>query len=260
MMIKAGIRWGYIIFAALLAALAGYQSLVAYRVLSFNKAVSQIGFSSAITCLTLLRIEAQVEENMQKWLAQGDENSSVKLKESNEDFATSLNQLKSEAILGKPQQEADRLMQFWNQFTSDLESLRQPSPANQNTETASKLNEGLRQVETQIQTVYQTSLESISDQIEAFNGDAQSAARNSWLVAAAALALGVILSFWHYRAVALPLTQLDEGTRAIAEGKFYIRMDTSRRDEISRIAKNINELTQRLQEWDKSSKSPDQTG
>jgi len=257
MMIKARIRWSYIIFAALLAALAGYQSLVAYKVLSFNKAVSQISFSNAITCLALLRIEAQVEQDMQKWLAQGDENSSVKLKESNEDFAISLNQLRSEAAFGKSRQEADRLVQFWNQFTSDLESLRQPSPANQNAQTAAKLNEGLRQVETQIQTVYQTSLESISDQIEAFNGEAQNAARNSWLVAVVALALGVILSFWHYRAVAVPLTQLDEGTRAIAEGKLYVRMDTSRRDEISRIAKNINELTQRLQEWEKSSKSPD---
>jgi nitrate/nitrite-specific signal transduction histidine kinase len=259
MMIKTRIRCGYIIFAALLAALAGYQSYTAYKVLSLNKTLAQTGFHGAFTCLDLLRLDAQVEENVKKWSAQEDESSSAGLKESNDDFAASLNQLKSEAVLGKTQQETERLVQFWNQFTSDLESQKQALPGDQSIGIPAELEEDLQRVETQIQTVYQTSLDAISSQVEASNKATQNAARNSWLVAVGALVLGVLLSFWHYRSITLPLSQLDEGTQAIAGGKLFIKMDTSRRDEFSRIAKNINDLTQRLRKLDPSAKSPDKT-
>jgi HAMP domain-containing protein len=257
MLIKTKIRWIYVIFTALLATLAGYQSLVAYSVLSSNRALSQTGFRGAFTALDLLRLKAQIEENTRRWLAQRDENSLAKLKEASEDFAESLNRLKAETSVGKSQQETERLAQFWQQFTSDLESQKLASLGTGSTEASSELDGDLKRLETQMQTVYQIILDSMSSQIEASNKATQDAARNSWLLAAGALLLGVLLLLWHYRSISVPLAQLDEGTQAIAEGKLFVRLDTSRSDEFSRIAKNINDLTRHLQQPAPSSKLPD---
>jgi len=67
MLVKTEIKWISVIFAALLAALAGYQSFVAHRILSLNQALSQKGFRSAFTCLDLLRLQSQAEENSRRW-------------------------------------------------------------------------------------------------------------------------------------------------------------------------------------------------
>jgi len=257
MLLKTKIRWIYVIFAGLLAMLAGYQSCVSHRFLSLNRALSQTHFRSAFICLDLLRIQARLEEGTKGWLDQGDASSSSKLKQSSEDFEASLSRLKSHANLGNPLQETDRLVQFWNQFTSDLETVKRVPPDDTNSEITSKLDVDLQGVETQIQTVYLASLESISHQIEASNEAIGNAARNSWLMAATTLFLGLLLSFWHYRSFSVPLTNLDEGTQAIAEGKLFVRLDTSRRDEFSRIAKNINALAQQMQKSDPSGKQPE---
>ena len=51
-----------------------------------------------------------------------------------------------------------------------------------------------------------------------------------------------------------PLANLTEGTRAIAEGKFYYRLDTSRNDEFSQLARDFNTMTRRLNELDELKK------
>jgi len=185
-----------------------------------------------------------------------DETSLARLKETGEDFAEGLNRLKEETSAGKSGQETERLAQFWQQFTSDLESQKLLSPGNKNEEALSTLDEDLRRLEAQIQTVYQIALESISNQIEASNIATLNAARNSWLLAGGALFLGVLMLAWHYRSISAPLAQLYEGTQAIAEGKLFVSLDTSRSDEFSRIAKNINDLTRHLQKPDPSPKPP----
>jgi methyl-accepting chemotaxis protein len=255
MLVKTGIRWIYVIFAALLAVLAGQQSYVAYKVLSLNEELSHTGFRSAFICLDLLRLQAQAQENTRRWLSLRDEASSAKLKETSEDFAESLDRLRAEIGLGKSRQETERLAQFWQQFMSDLGNQKLASPGAGITVARSDLEEDLKRLEAQIQTVYQNVLDSISTQIDASNKATQDAARDSWLLAAASLLLGALLLIWHHRSVSAPLAQLDEGTQAIAEGKLFVRLDTSRSDEFSRIAKNINNLTRKLQEPDPAPKS-----
>jgi signal transduction histidine kinase len=47
---------------------------------------------------------------------------------------------------------------------------------------------------------------------------------------------------------------LTEGTRAIAEGKFFYRLDTTRDDEFSQLAKDFNTMTRRLDALDQLKK------
>ena len=69
-----------------------------------------------------------------------------------------------------------------------------------------------------------------------------------------ALAISILVSFLIYRSISNPLANLTEGTRAIAEGKFYYRLDTSRNDEFSQLARDFNTMTRRLNDLDELKK------
>ena len=64
-----------------------------------------------------------------------------------------------------------------------------------------------------------------------------------------------MVSFLIYRSISIPLVHLTAGTRAIAEGKFYYRLDTSRNDEFAQLAKDFNTMTHRLNELDELKKA-----
>ena len=62
--------------------------------------------------------------------------------------------------------------------------------------------------------------------------------------------VGAFVSLLIVRSISIPLRQLTEGTRAIAAGKFYYRLDTSGKDEFAQVARDFNTMTERLGELD----------
>ncbi len=70
------------------------------------------------------------------------------------------------------------------------------------------------------------------------------------------LALGALAAFLINRSVALPLNSLQQGTRALVEGKSFYKLDTSRNDELAHLAKDFNTLVQRLRELEERIKPP----
>ena len=103
-------------------------------------------------------------------------------------------------------------------------------------------------------SVYQISLRSMVVEVEKSRATSETAALILWCVVFAALAISILVSFLIYRSISHPLANLTEGTRAIAEGKFYYRLDTSRNDEFSQLAKDFNTMTRRLNELDELKK------
>lgn len=73
----------------------------------------------------------------------------------------------------------------------------------------------------------------------------------SGAAASIALVLSLFVSFFVVQSISAPLKQLTRGTRAIAEGKFFYRLDTSHRDEFSQLAKDFNTMTERLNDLDR---------
>ena len=103
-------------------------------------------------------------------------------------------------------------------------------------------------------SVYQISLQSMVVEVEKSKATSETAALILWCAVFAALAISILVSFLIYRSISHPLANLTEGTRAIAEGKFYYRLDTSRNDEFSQLAKDFNTMTRRLNELDELKK------
>ena len=65
-------------------------------------------------------------------------------------------------------------------------------------------------------------------------------------VAAAALFIGLLVSFWISARITKPVEELAEGAREVAGGRWDTRIDVHGRDEIGQLAKAFNEMTQTL--------------
>src|SRR5882762_4621041 len=65
-------------------------------------------------------------------------------------------------------------------------------------------------------------------------------------VAAAALFVGLLVSFWISARITKPVEELAEGAREVAGGRWDTRIDVHGRDEIGQLAKAFNEMTQTL--------------
>jgi len=65
-------------------------------------------------------------------------------------------------------------------------------------------------------------------------------------VAAAALFVGLLVSFWISARITKPVEELAEGAREVAGGRWDTRIDVHGGDEIGQLAKAFNEMTQTL--------------
>jgi two-component system nitrogen regulation sensor histidine kinase NtrY len=65
-------------------------------------------------------------------------------------------------------------------------------------------------------------------------------------VAAAALLLGLLLTWWVSARVTRPLEELAEGARDVASGRWDTRIDLHGRDEVGQLASAFNHMTQTL--------------
>jgi signal transduction histidine kinase len=65
-------------------------------------------------------------------------------------------------------------------------------------------------------------------------------------VAAAALLIGLLVSFWVSARITKPVEELAEGAREVASGRWDTRIDVHGRDEIGQLAEAFNHMTQTL--------------
>src|SRR5207244_6759102 len=65
-------------------------------------------------------------------------------------------------------------------------------------------------------------------------------------VAAAALLIGLLVSFWVSARITKPVEELAEGAREVASGRWETRIEVHGRDEIGQLAEAFNHMTQTL--------------
>jgi signal transduction histidine kinase len=244
---------GYGLLIAVLMGLVVYQVVTINRMQSINRTLSDINFQNARACLQASRDLDLVEEYAWKSFALADPDYLRKLRESQKNYETSLMQIKHYANSGEEMGEVKRLKQLWNAFTSDLESWEQDLPKS-GTDLPESLQDDLEQLKVQTESVYQSSLRSMKSKVENSRKTGDTAALVLWCVTFLALAISILVSFLIFRSISKPLSNLTEGTRAIAEGKFFYRLDASRKDEFSQLARDFNTMTQKLKELDELKK------
>ncbi len=254
MRIATKIISGYAILIALMAAVLIYQVILIHRMQSINKDLSGITFAAARTSIQMMRDRDLVEEYTQKSILLGDPDYGEKLREFEEDFDTSLRDLKSLGRSEKEQIEINRLAQFWDEFSQALAREQEALKPGALQDLPVILVEQLDRLRAQGQTVHQVVLRAIDEQVGKSTDTGAKAEWISWSAGAIALLVSTLVSILIVRSISEPLHHLTEGTRAIAEGKFFYRLDTTRNDEFSQLARDFNTMTARLNELDQMKK------
>ena len=253
MKITTRISLGYGLFLAILLGLAAYQVFAIKRMQSINRTIAEMDFQNSLACLEAMRNLDLVEEYARKSFALGDTDYFDLLREYRQDFTADLRNLKNREAESGAKDEIDRLTRQWDAINARLAALekRFVSGAGELPETAQQDFELLG---AQLRSVYQANLGSMSLRVENASRTGETAALVLAFTTLAAVAIGGLVSFFIFRSISKPLAHLTAGTRAISEGKFFYRLDTSRRDEFSQLARDFNAMTRRLDELDRMKK------
>ncbi len=244
---------GYALFIAILAGMAIYQGITIRRMQSINDALRETKFQNALICLQALRYQELVEEYARKSFALADPDYLNQLREFQRDYEKQIMQLGKNAASAEERAAITRLEQIWVSFAENLRHMQRDLPQG-GAPLPENLQNDLERLRSMTYSVYQASLRSMSAEVEKSRATSETAAWILWCSVFAALIISVLVSFLIYRSISTPLANLTEGTRAIAEGKFYYRLDTSRKDEFSQLARDFNTMTRRLNELDELKK------
>lgn len=248
MKIAKRIAVGYVVLILLPAVLLFVQVIALRRLQSVNQSNSGENLRLALAAVGLVRDRDEVEEQVRRYFDLGNPAAKDELKESMQSFESSLQQILDHHGTEREQAEANRLAQFWKEFNEVLSKKQPPAPMPRKGSAEgfpADLVEQLERLRAQSLTVFDVGIQEMKKQA----GDARrSSARAelvSWWIGGAALVIGAFLALLTVRSISIPLRNLSEGARGIAEGKSFYRLDTSREDELGQIAKDINTLVEK---------------
>jgi signal transduction histidine kinase len=254
MKIATRIISGYALFLAALAGLVIYQIITINRMQATSKTLSEINFQNALNCLQASRDLDRVEDFTRRLAVKGGDPDYLKaLQESRENFQRSLETLKTRASSSEERAEVKRLSQQWDSYLLDL-GLLQLRLAQGDTALPPNLQEDLDRLNALVDSLYHATLRAMSSQVEASRRTGELAVLVLWGVTFVAFAISLLVSLLIVRSISKPLAHLTEGTRAIADGKFSYRLDTTRKDEFAQLARDFNKMTLRLNELDELKK------
>ncbi len=249
MKISTKIISGYGILISLMVGLLAHQVFTIHRMQSVTTRLSKVNFDVAYRALRLKNDIAPVEEFTRKSFASDDTDYPAILREYRTLFETRLLEFEDTELSPEEQEEIQRLARFWRAFSEELERQQlQRSP--HQAELPAILEEHIERLKTQTETVRNATESTIEKTVQESGETARAAQTVTWIVASIALVLGGLVSLFIVQSISAPLKQLTQGTRAIAEGKFFYRLDTTRHDEFAQLAKDFNTMTHRLNELD----------
>ncbi len=238
---RIGLAFGILLASIVL--LAATQIFVVRRLKTLGEEAARSGLSTAMTSLELMRDTELIAEYTGRFFLEDDPEARKRIDELRDSFNSDLQHLRAEVPPESGGKETERLSRFWQQFLEDLWSIQS---APRRAEVPAALADDLDRLKTQARTVYQASLDSIEARAEESRRLASRTERFSFILTAGVLVVGGLSSFLIVRSVSVPLSNLVQGTRAMAEGGQIYRLDTSRSDEIAQIAKDFNTIAEHL--------------
>ncbi len=254
MKIATKIIAGYAILMVMMSGLLAYQLVSFHRMQATVSRLADVNFQTADTALQMMRDLDMVDFFAQKSFVSQDPDYLEPLKECSSLFETDLHKVESFTGPQSEQAEIHRLAGFWNSFSDEVSLQRRSIGAEGRGEMPAVLTERLAQLKDETNSVYEAARASIDAEVKASLQSSKMAETFSWIVASVSLILTALVSMLIVQSISAPLKQLTQGTRALAEGKFFYRLDTSRRDEFGQLAKDFNTMTRRLDELDRMKK------
>jgi len=241
------------ILVVLMAGVLTCQIVMLRQMQASNARNAGQNFRIAVESLSLMRSCDAFENSTRRYFASPSTELQNELKETQESFAGQLASLPLDLGSDKTRLEAERLGRFLEDFRESL-TKTQPLPQKPDIKTRqpgsfavpAEMEEQIERLRAQTSSLYYAGLQTLNQEAESARRAGARALTVLWVSALIALIAGTGISFLVVRSVASPLGHLAEGTRALSEGKEFYRLDTSRSDELSQIAKDFNTLVRRL--------------
>jgi signal transduction histidine kinase len=254
MKITTRIVTGYGLFIAILAGLVMYQVITINRMRLINKTLKEINFQNAKSSVTALENLKDVVDFTKKFCFIDPDTYRKQLADYENAYEINLAELQKNAVSGEEQDSVKRLTKSWASFIASFKNLDSMPKGPDREAAAANLLDELQRLEIQTQAVHESTLRVMSEKVYKSEATGETAALVLYSVTVFALVVSLLVSFLIFRSISKPLASLTDGTRAIAEGKFFYRLDTTRNDEFSQLAKDFNTMTFRLNELDELKK------
>ncbi len=236
-----------------LAAALAYHVAQASRQARASRDLARKEFRAAMLAAEQRRLIEEIDVTAQKIGVSGDY--SLKLGPLASELAESLDALVALRLTGPVAQEAQRLADVWGALPIEEQAaafpFTRPAPGGEDPLTALLARVG--ELRAQAARVTSAAEEAIDAEVAAAAARRRQAERISWLVLAAALALGFGVFAFIVRSINGPLKRLTEGTRAVAAGEFGHRIEAGG-GELGRLAADFNRMTARLAELERVKK------
>jgi len=248
MKVKNRIIVGYAVLIGVVAALLVYQVTVLRGLQAVPGSGSGSDFDHTLATLQMLRDRDILEDRTRRVLAGAWAEDTAGLEEAQDNFRNRLLWLREVQASEREQAELTRLDQFYREFVEELARQQGTPQPDRTRRLPAALEESIDRLRLQSFSVYNAALQTLAAKADKSRTQARRAEFVLWCLVPLALLLSSLAAFFVVRSISVPLHHLKEGTRAMAEGKTYYRLDTSRTDEFSQIARDFNELTRRLEE------------
>jgi HAMP domain-containing protein len=249
MKVAGRVAAGYGVLLFLMTALLVYPMTVLNHLQAANRINSGENLKASVRAGQVIRNRDLMEDFVRKYLAGPNPDLLAQIKAGIETIDADISKLEESQITDRQKNEFRRLGQFMKECSRQIQGVLMQLPGTGGEAKPAMpvslppmLEESLERVGAQALTVYQLTVESIETQA----ADARKAGDRAIFVfrvsVAAGLVFGLLTAVLIVRSIASPLRQLTDGSRAIAEGKTFYRLDTSRSDEFSQIARDIHRI------------------
>ncbi len=234
---------GYGAFMLMTLGLVSYQAYAFRNLQAVNRENAGDNLNAVLTSIQLIRDIDALESCATRYFSSRDADHLNQLESARGAVESGLNQVRGFPGDERKRAETQRLSQFWSDYLVAAKTAQQSSVPGV---LPQEIVDQVERLRAQAFTVYEVSKGVVTAEAETARKTGERIQYMVWFIAGAILAVGAFMSVVIVRSISIPLRALAQGTRAISEGKNFYRLDTSRSDEFSQIAKDFNDLTKQI--------------
>ena len=246
MKVAKRVATGYAAFMLMTLGLVSYQAYAFRNLQTVNRENAGDNLNAVLTAIQLIRDIDALEGCETRYFSNRDPDHLNQLESARGTFESELNQVRGFAGNERKNAETQRLTRFWTDYLAVAKTAQQAPQSAVPGALPQEVADQVERLRAQAFTVYEVSKAVVTVGAETARKTGERIQYMVWLIAGATLAVGAFMSIVIVRSISIPLRALAQGTRAISEGKNFYRLDTSRSDEFSQIAKDFNDLTKHI--------------
>jgi two-component system sensor histidine kinase GlrK len=245
--VRTKLSGAFALYIALLAGLSYFHVRTIQRAVTSSKTLADIATRLRITSTVQVSRLTAANEDAEKFIVTRTTGYLDKVRETIAAYDTALRKLDSldlipqeRALLGPLDARWDSTMMLASAFGEKPDSV-----------AVTRFQASLQPVIEATRALGTASQDAMTQELnksEQSEGDAE---RLTIVAACSAVVLTLLLSAVLARSILEPLARLTEGTREVSAGRFSHRIDASGHDELARVSREFNVMTERLDELDR---------